>query len=268
MSFIRICFFCLLFVSTAHAQSSSPQAIGLIEPFHQVELSMPVAGQVADIRISEGSRIAKRDVILTLDREIERLDMASKRLAYENNSAIEDLTRRIETLSDQLKSAQSLLADGGLSQKQVQDEQIALESSRAELKSLIINKAREEIELALAQENFDRRQLRAPIDGIVTRVDIDVGETLPAQKPVIEIVNTFRVRFRGNFSADDTQQFAKGQQARIKANQLGVEIIRPAEIVYVAPIADPSSGLIEVIAEIENKDLAILPGITAELVLN
>jgi multidrug efflux pump subunit AcrA (membrane-fusion protein) len=41
--------------------------------------------------------------------------------------------------------------------------------------------------------------------------------------------------------------------------------IRSAKVVFVSPITDPSSGLIEVIAEFDNTDGSIRPGISGRL---
>jgi len=240
-------------------------AVGITEPIAAVSLSMPVGGQVEKLLVRQGTQVTAGDVLLILDREIEDIDRRSKRLIYEDRSAIDELSQRLVVLQKQVRAAQDLVASGSISVKQLQDEEIAWLTTKAQLVALKTAKARERLDLALAEETFQRRQLQAPTNGIVTRVDIEVGETLPAQQPVIEIVNAQRVRFRGNFSVEDRARFHEGDVAMLRVVQYGEVILREAKVTYVAPVADPSSGLIDIVAEIENSDLKLIPGTTADL---
>jgi multidrug efflux pump subunit AcrA (membrane-fusion protein) len=49
---------------------------------------------------------------------------------------------------------------------------------------------------------------------------------------------------------------------------LGHEVVvrqRIAEVVFVSPVTDPSSGLVEVISEFDNPDGSVRPGITGRM---
>ncbi|PWL24171.1 MAG: hypothetical protein DCO98_11480 [Altererythrobacter sp. XM-24bin4] len=241
-------------------------AVGVTEPITTVSLSMTETGRVETITVTEGSRVIAGASLIILDRRIEELDRRSKKIALEDRSAITELEERINILSDQLEKARTLLADGGVSHKQVQDEQIALMTAQSQLLALREKKRREAIDFDLAEENYERRQLLAPTEGIVTQINVAIGETVTPQETIIELVNVSEIKFRGNFSVADEGRFEEGQDATLRVWQNGQELQRHAVVVYVAPVADPSSGLIEVIAKIENQDLSVIPGTTAELI--
>ncbi len=252
----------LLGSSSAYADAL---AVGITEPLRQITLSMSVSGVVEKRSVSEGSQVAKGDVLLELDRTIEALEMDSKRLIFEDQSAIHELKERIRILEHQIERGRALVARGGISEKQIEDEILALTAARAELESRTQSKRREQIDHALAQTYFERRLLVAPIQGIVTAVNISVGETVKPQEPLITLVDVSRIKFRGTFSVADRTRFAVGDVAQLTVQQYGQQVIKPAIVSYIAPVADPSSGLIEIIAEADNHDGLMTPGTTAEL---
>lgn len=253
--------------ATSSAANAEGSAIGFTEPIATIALGMPVSGQVEELNVVEGSFVTADEIVLVLDREIEDLDRQSKQLLFDNWSAVFEAEQRVQTLNAQVKAARSLSSLGAVSRKQLEDEEIAYFTAQAQLSALKTAKAREEIDLALAEVNYERRQLRAPRDGIITRVEVEVGETVPAQQPVLELVDVSKIRFRGTFSVADSLRFFPGKLADLRVVQYGQTIMRPARVTYVAPVADASSGLIDVIAEVDNGDSAVLPGTTAELLL-
>jgi RND family efflux transporter MFP subunit len=238
---------------------------GITEPVSSVTLSMPVTGQVMELAVTEGSKVTRGDTLITLDRRIEALDRESKSIALEDRSAMMELEQRVRILEHQVAKAKAVLGAGGVSQKQVQDEEIAWMTAQAQLLALRETKRREAIDLRLAEQNYARRRLVAPITGVVTRVNVAIGETVPPQEALIVLVDTTQIRFRGSFAIDDPAHFHTGQAAMLRWTQNGQTLERKAKVTYVAPVADPSSGLIEVIATADNRDHKLIPGATAEL---
>jgi multidrug efflux pump subunit AcrA (membrane-fusion protein) len=123
------------------------------------------------------------------------------------------------------------------------------------------------VELALAQEAYERRHLRSPIDGVITKVALRVGESVAPHEPLISVVDTSRVRFLGTIPARTGTKLQVGAMVKIELVQDGQSRSRSARVVFVSPVTDPSSGLIEVIAEFENADGSVRPGISGRMLL-
>jgi multidrug efflux pump subunit AcrA (membrane-fusion protein) len=135
----------------------------------------------------------------------------------------------------------------------------------ADRKAMEATKERERVELALAQEAFERRHLRAPMDGVITKVALRSGESVGPHEPVIALVDTSRVRFMGTVPARAGVQLKLGSLVKIELGQDAKSQTRMAKVVFVSPVTDPSSGLIEVIAEFDNADGSVRPGISGRL---
>ena len=258
--------------STATPSTTAPVAAGASAPgvtqaLRDVKLSMTVAGRIDGMLVREGSRVSKGQVLMYLDKTLEDLEVQRRRLQLQDLAKLEELRQKEKTLATQVAALAPLLLSGGISRKQAEDEEIALGSVSAERKALEAGKERERIELLLAQEAFERRHLRAPFDGVVTKVALRVGESIGAHEPLVTLVDTSRVRFMGTVAARTGTKLQVGAMVNIELSMDGQVKRRAAKVVFVSPVADPSSGLLEVIAEFENFDGSVRPGISGRLLL-
>lgn len=260
----------------AQAQNPTPQvaalpstssiAIGVTQAVHDVKLSMTVAGRIDAVLVREGARVRQGQLLMHLDRALEALEVQRRQLLLDDNARLQELKLKEATLMAQVAALRPLLPTGGVSRKQLEDEEMSLGAVSAERKAIEASKARERVELALAQEAFERRHLRSPIDGVVTKVALRVGESVGPHEPVISVVDTSRVRFMGTVPARGGVPLRVGSTVKIELGQEATSRSRTAKVVFVSPITDPSSGLVEIIAEFDNPDGAVRPGISGRLV--
>ena len=253
------------------AQTTTPMnlssAPGVTQALRDVKLSMTVAGRIDGMMVREGSRVRQGQLLMHLDRTLEELEVQRRRLLVEDRARLDELKQKEKTLIEQVESLRPLLSTGGVSRKQFEDEDMALGAVTAERKALEAAKDRERVELSLAQEAYERRHLRSPIDGIITKVAYRQGESVGPHEPVISVVDTSRVRFMGTVPARTGLKLQVGASVKIELGQDTQVRVRTAKVVFVSPVTDPSSGLIEVIAEFENADGSVRPGISGRMLL-
>jgi hypothetical protein len=245
------------------AQTTAP---GVTQALKDLKLSMTVAGRVEGMFVKEGDRVSAGQVLLHLDRSAEELEVKRRRLVLQDTARLQELGVKEKTLTEQVAALRPLLDTGGVSRKQVEDEEMALNAIASERKTLEAAKRREQVELDIALEAYERRHLRAPIDGVVTKLLMRVGESIAPHEPIIGLVNISRVRFMGTISAQVGARLKVGNTVSIK---LGVDEsakTRSARVVFVSPVTDAASGLVEVIAEFDNADGSVRPGITGRMV--
>lgn len=258
----------MLQAQPAPAQASAAAALqgapGITQALREARLSMPVAGRVEGLFVREGAQVRAGEVLLHLDRNLESLEVQRRRLLLQDQARLLDLRNRERLLREQVAALAPLVAAGGVSRKQIEDETLALGTVVAERQALEESKQREQIELDLAQEAYERRHLRAPIGGIVTRLEVRLGESVAPHEPVVTVVDVSRVRFVGTVPAADGSRLRKGRQVSLLLGADGAQR-RTAQLVYIAPTADASSGLIEVMAEFDNADGSVRPGISGRL---
>lgn len=247
------------------AQALPMSAPGVTQALREVKLSVTVAGRIEAMQVSEGSRVQQGQLLLHLDRTLEELEIQRRRLLLQDRARIDELRQKEKVLQEQVHALRPLLVTGGVSRKQFEDEEIALGSVSAERRALEAAKEREQVELLLAQEAYERRHLRSPISGVVTKLAARQGESISPSEPTITVVDTSRVRFIAAVPAAAGHRLRVGATVRIELGQEAQVRTRQAQVVFVSPVTDPSSGLVEVIAEFDNPDGAVRPGITGRM---
>ena len=242
-------------------------ASGYTQAMREVKLGLTVTGRLDRLFVKEGDRVSRGDLILQLDHKAEALEVERRSLVLKDVSRLDELRRRESTLKTQLESAQKLLQTGGMSRKQVEDEELTLSNVMAERLGLEIAKQRERVELDLATEALEKRFLRAPVGGVVTKIALRDGESVAAHEPAVVLSDASRVRFLGTLPLAQAARILPRSRVTLRLGSDGRDAIRTAQVVFISPVADPASGLVEFIAEFDNADGSIRPGITGRLVL-
>lgn len=248
-----------------NAAGNAPAA-GITQAIHDLKLSVTAAGRIEALFVKEGDRVRKGDLLLHMDRTLESLEVRRREVMLEDNARLDELRAKELTLTEQVRSARTLLTTGGVSRKQVEDEELALGTIIAERKSIEFAKRRERVELDLAREAYERRHLRSPIDGMVTRIVSRIGESVAPHEPVMVVVDVRTVRFSGTVPIADVSRVRAGSSVVLQLGSDLEPVRRLAHLVFVSPVADPASGLVDVIAEFDNADGSIRPGTAGRIV--
>jgi len=170
------------FMLTSFVKSSKPPQVakqpvlpetparvyGKIEPAgREVYVSPPMTKRVVAIYVKEGDMVKKGQALCSLESEVET---AQVNLTL---SKIESAKKTLEITQDDFKRKKNLYV-------QKTDSEFSYTQSRlkSELDANSIAVAEREAQLAKAQ--LEELQLKAPIDGMVYKFDVRLGETLAA----------------------------------------------------------------------------------------
>jgi HlyD family secretion protein len=127
-------------------------------------------GRVETLKVRQGDKVEKGDLLFTLDDDLQQADVVVKQSAL--SSAQLNFTR-----------AQELLKSASGTQKSLDDARANLEQAQANL--------------AWSQTRLGRRRAHAPAGGSIEEVYFRPGETAPVGRPVIALLppSNLKVRF-------------------------------------------------------------------------
>jgi HlyD family secretion protein len=185
-----------LAVTTESIRSRDLEAVvsasGKIQPKRLVNISADTPGRVVDLAVNEGDRIHKGQFLL-------QLDPKSLRTRVESNSAalraaeqsLEQMRQAIETARVQLQQAQQNLARQQdlwrqqLTTREALDKatndvkaaESAVQEREKQMRPQESRIAQEQATLESARYDLSKVRIESPIEGIVTRRNIQEGET-------------------------------------------------------------------------------------------
>lgn len=159
---------------------STVRASGWIQPRVAVDVQSDIMGRVTEMNIREGDEVQKGQVLLRIDPTQYQAAVARSRAAVSESLAREAQARASLIQAEQaLRRAEEMRAADSLliSAQQYEEAQ-----TQAQVQRALHEAATHGVEIARAalqeaQDRLAKSVIRAPIDGVVTRLNIEEGET-------------------------------------------------------------------------------------------
>ena len=205
-----------------HDIRSSILASGHLLYEEQVLLSPEVIGKVSTIFVKEGQQVAKGDLLLHLDDQSYRAEVAQQEAAVrQQRIAIEQQQLSLQNQENQYKRKIELHRVKMIADSAIDDARYAVDLAKIELRN---SRSRlEQVEAILKQSNerLAKTNIRAPISGTITALDIKVGETAVASQvsiagsSLMTIANTSTMITEVNVDEADIAKVVVGQEVAI-----------------------------------------------------
>lgn len=154
----------------------------------KVEITSLLSGKISEIRVSEGKKVKKGELLLLFDKRELEYQVAQAEGAYEAAVAQRDKVKKAKD-NNQATEEDVKAAEG-----QVKQAKAALD---------------------LAKLNLERAEIRAPIDGVVSSIKVEAGLSVAAGTPLITIVDPNSYVIRAEVDETDIGKVKKGAEARV-----------------------------------------------------
>ena len=219
--------------------STTVTASGTIDPARQEDLSFAVTGEVTAVRVAEGDRVRRGEVLA-------RVDDASLRA--------------------QRDAAQASL-DAALVQL---DEDSDADASDTQLAADAASVAAARSQLAQAEEAVDGAVLRSPIRGTVSAVNLAVGDQAGAQADAaaVTVISTRSFEVDASVGAADAASLKKGMQAEITPTGSDATVYGTVTSIGAIATADSSgAATFPVTIDVTGRPTGLYAGSSADVVI-
>lgn len=217
--------------------------LGEVRAFLRAEIGAGAAGEVQEVRVREGDRVARGELLAVID-----TSLASARLQALKASKRRGVAQ-LEQARRDAERAQSLGAEI-VAAAEIERERTAEEALRAEVSGLDAQAVQARAELA-------RHRLDAPFDGVVAARSVDPGDWVSAGQRVLDLVATDRAEVLVGVPPAILGYIAEGDAATIEGPG-GAAI--EATIVGVVRALDPRTRTARVRLEPREGAPWLLPG--------
>jgi len=216
---------------------------GTLRPRAQVQVVAEVSARLMKVLRDEGAQVAEGEILALLDATDYRLalDRAQAAMAVAEANQAHAVVEK--------ERADNLVKTGGITDKDHLAAQVGLRVAEAAL-------AQARAEVAIAAQQHERCQLKAPFAGRVGKRMPDPGTLLVPGAPVFTLVDDSVLEFRGSLPSAEYGRVRPGVPAEIEVEALAGRKAS-GKIVRVAPLVDERTRSFEVVAEVPGqKELA------------
>ncbi|GAB4177662.1 MAG: efflux RND transporter periplasmic adaptor subunit [Rhodocyclaceae bacterium] len=279
--------------------TAAVSATGTLNPVVSVQVGSQVSGQIKEIYVDFNSIVKKGQLIARIDPEIfqyrvrqAEADLEATRAAVlTQQAAVAAQRAEIARVEANLRDAQRdyerkrLLveknfispADRDKAQSVFEAAAAQLDAARAQLRvaeaqakngEAVVRQR--EAQLAQARVDLAHTEIRAPVDGVVVKRSVDTGQTVAAslQAPELFIIarNLSDMQVDTSIDEADVGRVRVGQKASFTVDSFPGRRFE-GEVMQVRKAAQVVSNVVTytVVVSAANPDLALLPGMTANV---
>jgi len=228
------------------------KAPGSMEAEELVQITAQVEGQATGVQFHEGDRVGRGTVLLRIDPDRYRLEMARAEANYQRTladarRAASDLARREQLAQENLVAAEEL-------------NRARQEAERLTADAQSVKAARD-----IAAQNVARSSVRPPQPGVINTKVVETGKFVKTGDVLGTLVDVSRLRLRFRVSEAESLRAREAQSVRFRVASLGDREFM-ATIYHVGDVADPATRQVEVMAWVKNPG-ELKPGFFAEVTL-
>jgi len=235
-------------------------ANGTINPVTLVNVGTQVSGRVKKIYADYNDQVKKGQVLLELEDELFKAQIAQSLGNVKNNEASLELAKANEI------RMQSLFEKEYVSKQELDQSVQALKSAEAQLSTT-------KAQLKRDQTNYSYSIIRSPVAGVVVDRVVDVGQTVAAS---LQTPTLFKIAQDLSKMQIDTS-FAEADIGRIKVSQIGKFNVDAfpnknfegiVKQIRLTPTNTANVVTYDVVISVDNPEQLLLPGMTAYVNIN
>jgi membrane fusion protein, multidrug efflux system len=213
------------------------EAVGTIEAIEEVTVVSEINATVVDIPFTEGSQIAKGEIIAQLDDSQLAAEVARTEALYSQSLATYNRVKKV-------------VEQNAGTQQDLDDAIASLKVAEANLK--------------LAQARLDKTKIVAPFNGMIGSRRVSVGSFVRTGDAITELANLNEIRI--NFSAPERylSELKRGSEVIVYSPVYpGHEV--EGRIIAIEPIIDSDTRTARIVARVQNPGQKFRPGMSANV---
>lgn len=190
------------------------------------QVTAEIDGRVSEVRVVDSQKVKRGDVLVVIDDTDAKLAM--RQAAADLARAMAQLAAArsdVERTSIDLKRRENLVSSGSVSGDELTHAKNLASNARSALEA-----AQAAVALAQAREDkakldLSRTIIRAPVDGVVARRQVQLGQRIQPSVPLLSVVPVDEMYVNANFKEVQLKEVQPGQKVELVSDLYGDKII-------------------------------------------
>ncbi|MGE0608172.1 MAG: efflux RND transporter periplasmic adaptor subunit [Pirellulales bacterium] len=246
--------------------ASSPAAAagleleGFTEPFRTINIASDESGIIDEMLVREGEKVEQGQPLARLNSDVHRTLLAIAEQGMQAEGRLDAALADQQLRQDRLRKLESLRAEGHARQEELDRAATEVAVAEANVRAAREDRLTKKLEYDRIKVQYERRTVRAPVAGVVTKMHKQMGEFVAPNNPdVLTLVQLDPLMANFTILSDQSPMLAEGQKVTIRlVARDGQEVAGIVD--FVAPTTDAESGTVLVKIRIENAEGRIRSG--------
>ncbi len=258
------------FLASGYAGSATFDC--LIEPMQAVEIGSPVGGLLDKVQVRRGDKVAKGQVVASLESRAEQAATELARLRSEAAGPTKTAETRLEFSRRKFERRKEMADDKLMSAQDSDDAEAEYKLAEAELLVARENKQLARVEYQQQSSLLSLRTIRSPFDGVVADQLLYPGEVVEpggARKTILKLAQLDPLRVHVILPMAVFGKIKRGMSAEVMP-EAPIGGTYTAQVRIIDKLIDAASGTFAAFLEMRNPDLRVPAGVkcTAEFAIS
>lgn len=220
--------------------SSVYRANGNFAPLQDLKLSSERGGQVVQVLVQEGARVSVGQTLAVIKADLQSVELQNAETAY-------------QTAQKDAERFESAFKTGGVTQQQLDQVKLQLQSAKARLNQ--------------AKINVGDSRVKSTINGIVNKRHIEPGTVVAPGAPLFDVVNVSSLKLKANVTENQVAHIKVGDEVTIKASVYPDKEFK-GKITFIAAMADESLNFPVEVEVLNNRDNDLRAGMYGSVIFS
>jgi len=242
---------------------------GSLSAENTIHLVATVPGEILEVPVTVGDQLTKDQVIYILDKkDIERA-ATNAALSYEATTHQLSATADQQSLAEKSFNRVKALYENpnGSAISTADYEQAELAASKTGLEAAKVQVAQARIGMEQAKDQLEDADIKSPINGVLSALKIESGQTINPGTHVADIINMDSVYVDILVAESIINHLDKGQEISAQVPAISSETII-GTVEWVSPAADLKTKLFPVRISFDNNDYVLKPGMFVSVTID
>lgn len=236
------------------------------EPFRKIELAPAESGLVAEIGVREGDAVRSGQVLASLDKQVLVVSRQIAAVAADSSGRYDAAVAEHRLRESRLRQLRELRSQGHAGVDELQRAEAEWASAAGSLRAVEEQRKIDQLEVSKNDAMIERRLVRSPIDGVVTRIHREQGEFVtPVAPTVVTVTQLHPLRAIFNVTQSDAAALRPEAEVSLQIGERSESVVGRVE--FVSPIIDADSGTVRVKILLDNQAGSLQSGERCYLVV-
>ncbi len=204
------------YVSTDNAYTAAEVAVVTAE----------IDGPVAAVNVVDSQQVKHGDVLIVIDDTDARLALRQAEADLARARAqVASATSDVERSGIDLQRRQALVASGSVSGDELTKVINGAGDARAALNAARAAVALAQARVDKAKVDVGRTVIRAPVDGVIARREVQLGQRVQPSTPLLDVVPVSEMYVNANFKEVQLKKVRPGQSVELESDLYGRKVV-------------------------------------------
>lgn len=204
------------YVSTDNAYTAAEVALVTAE----------IDGPVAEVRVVDSQKVGRGDILVVLDDTDAKLALRQAQADLARAHAqVASARANLERSGIDLKRREALVGSGSVSGDELTQIKNGAVNARAALDAALATEALAQARLEKTKVDLDRTVIRSPVDGVIARRQVQLGQRVQPSIPLLSVVPVQDMYVNANFKEVQLEAVRPGQSVEMVSDLYGKSVV-------------------------------------------